>query len=81
MGHSYQQGPIHNEPDQKAMIVRTLDILERASGTRPVGWLGPGLTQTYDTPDILAEAGVQIYRRLGVRRRAGDRSAPRTGRW
>ena len=59
MGHSYQQGPIHNEPDQKAMINRTLDILEQASGTRPVGWLGPGLTQTYDTPDILAEAGVQ----------------------
>ena len=59
MGHSYQQGPIHNEPDQKAMITRTLDILERASGTRPIGWLGPGLTQTYDTPDILAEAGVK----------------------
>ena len=59
MGHSYQQGPIHNEPDQKAMIVRTLDILERAGGKRPVGWLGPGLTQTYDTPDILAEAGVK----------------------
>ena len=59
MGHSYQQGPIHNEPDQKAMIHRTLDILQQASGTRPVGWLGPGLTQTFDTPDILAEAGVQ----------------------
>ena len=59
MGHSYQQGPIHNEPDQKAMITRTLDILERASGTRPIGWLGPGLTQTYDTPDILAEAGIK----------------------
>src|SRR5215510_10330318 len=54
MGHSYQQGAIHNEPDQKVMITRTLDILERASGTRPIGWLGPGLTQTYETPDILA---------------------------
>ena len=59
MGHSYEQGPIHKEPDQKAMIARTLDILERACGTRPVGWLGPGLTQTYDTPDLLTEAGIR----------------------
>src|SRR5919112_5335461 len=33
MGHAYEQGAIHNEPDQKAMITRTLDILEQASGT------------------------------------------------
>jgi len=24
-----------------------------------VGWLGPGLTETYETPDLLAEAGIQ----------------------
>jgi hypothetical protein len=24
-----------------------------------VGWLGPGLTETYETPDLLAEAGVR----------------------
>ena len=28
-------------------------------GTRPVGWLGPGLTQTLETPELLAEAGVR----------------------
>jgi peptidoglycan/xylan/chitin deacetylase (PgdA/CDA1 family) len=28
-------------------------------GQRPVGWLGPGLTQTYETPELLAEAGVK----------------------
>src|SRR5271170_6984665 len=27
MGHSYQQGPIHVEPDQKKMIARSLDVL------------------------------------------------------
>src|SRR6202051_1294036 len=26
MGHSYQQGPIHVEPDQKKMITRSLDV-------------------------------------------------------
>src|SRR5882724_9053965 len=46
MGHSYEQGPIHKEPDQVAMISRSMDILERFTGKRPVGWLGPGLTQT-----------------------------------
>ena len=29
MGHSYEQGPIHKEPDQKAMIARSLDVVER----------------------------------------------------
>ncbi|HXF86933.1 MAG TPA: polysaccharide deacetylase family protein [Xanthobacteraceae bacterium] len=59
MGHSYQQGPIHNEPDQKAMIERSLDILQKFTGQRPLGWLGPGLTQTLQTPDLLAAAGVK----------------------
>ena len=27
MGHSYQQGPIQLEPDQKKMIARSLDVL------------------------------------------------------
>jgi allantoinase len=59
MGHSYQQGPIHKEPDQKKMIVRSLDVLERFCGKRPVGWLGPGLTQTLQTPDFLTQAGIK----------------------
>jgi allantoinase len=59
MGHSWEQGPIHKEEDQPAMIKRSLDQIEKFTGTRPVGWLGPGLTQTYDTPEHLAKAGIQ----------------------
>jgi allantoinase len=59
MGHSYQQGPIHKEEDQPGMIKRSLDTIERFTDKRPVGWLGPGLTQTYDTPDHLAAAGIK----------------------
>jgi peptidoglycan/xylan/chitin deacetylase (PgdA/CDA1 family) len=59
MGHSYEQGPIHKEEDQPAMIKRTLDTIEQFTGKRAVGWLGPGLTQTYDTPEHLAAAGIQ----------------------
>ncbi len=59
MGHSYQQRPIHKEPDQKAMIARSLDVLTRFCGKPPLGWLGPGLTQTLETPDLLAAAGIK----------------------
>jgi allantoinase len=59
MGHSYVQGPIHKLEDQRATIHQSLDLLQKFTGKRPVGWLGPGLTQTYETPELLAEAGVQ----------------------
>jgi len=59
MGHAYEQGPIHKEPDQKAMIERSMRVIEEFTGKRPVGWLGPGLTQTFETPEFLAEAGVK----------------------
>src|ERR1043166_6570179 len=59
MGHAYEQGPIHKEPDQKAMIDRAMSVIENFTGNRPVGWLGPGLTQTLETPEYLAEAGVK----------------------
>jgi peptidoglycan/xylan/chitin deacetylase (PgdA/CDA1 family) len=59
MGHAWDQMPIHKCDDQKAMINRSMDRLEAFWGKRPVGWLGPGLTQTYETPENLAEAGVK----------------------
>jgi peptidoglycan/xylan/chitin deacetylase (PgdA/CDA1 family) len=59
MGHAYEQGPIHKEPDQKAMINRSMDVIEKFTGKRPIGWLGPGLTQTLETPDNLTAAGVK----------------------
>ena len=59
MGHSYDQRPIHSEPDQRAMIQRCVDILTQYTGRRPVGWLSPGLTETLYTPEILAEAGIR----------------------
>jgi peptidoglycan/xylan/chitin deacetylase (PgdA/CDA1 family) len=59
MGHAYEQGPIHKETDQAAMIDRSMDVIEKFTGARPVGWMGPGLTQTLETPDLLAKAGVK----------------------
>ncbi len=59
MGHAYEQMPIHLVDDQKAMIERSVAIIERFTGEKPVGWLGPGLTQTEETPELLAAAGVK----------------------
>jgi peptidoglycan/xylan/chitin deacetylase (PgdA/CDA1 family) len=59
MGHSYDQIPIHKVEDQAGMIGRSMDIIERFTGSRPVGWLGPGLTQTLETPELLVDAGVK----------------------
>ncbi|MGA1528153.1 MAG: polysaccharide deacetylase family protein [Burkholderiaceae bacterium] len=59
MGHSYQQGPIHKEEDQAGMIRKSLDVIQEFTGKRPVGWLGPGLTQTLETPDYLTQEGIQ----------------------
>ena len=59
MGHSYVQMPIHQLEDQRAIIAKSLDTLEHFTGKRPLGWLGPGLTETYETPDLLSEAGIK----------------------
>ena len=59
MGHAYDQMPIHKIEDQPAMIGRSMDVIERFTGKRPVGWLGPGLTQTLETPEHLVDAGVK----------------------
>ena len=59
MGHAWEQMPIHNITDQASMITQSLDSLQRFTGARPVGWLGPGLTETEETPDLLAAAGVK----------------------
>ena len=59
MAHAYEQGPIHKIEDQSAMIHKTMDVIEAFTHKRPVGWLGPGLTQTLETPDYLTEAGVK----------------------
>jgi allantoinase len=44
--------------EEKEVIQTTLRTIERATGKRPRGWLGPGLTETFNTLDLLAEEGV-----------------------
>jgi len=45
--------------EEREDILKTLDILERVSGTRPIGWISPDLRPGDRTLEILAEAGIQ----------------------
>src|SRR3984893_15107260 len=57
MGDAYAQMPIHRLENQADIISRCMNIIERFSGRRPLGWLGPGLTQTPGTPELPLGAG------------------------
>ncbi|MGE0063854.1 MAG: polysaccharide deacetylase family protein [Xanthobacteraceae bacterium] len=57
--HGYDQVPMHKLDDQRAVIMKSMDIIEKFCGKRPRGWFGPGLTQTFDTLDYLSESGVE----------------------
>ena len=59
VGHGYFQRPLTAEPDESAAIGRALDAIERLLGVRPAGWLGPGLGETADTPELLVDHGVE----------------------
>jgi allantoinase len=57
IGHGFGQKNMQKVPDERADIAKTTAVIEDFVGRKPRGWLGPGLTETWDTPDILAEAG------------------------
>jgi allantoinase len=59
LAHSYVQRVIHAEKDERDMIRRTLHRIRDFSGQAPRGWMGPGLNETWDTLDILAEEGIE----------------------
>ncbi|MDB5698565.1 MAG: polysaccharide deacetylase family protein [Alphaproteobacteria bacterium] len=46
------------EDEERAEISNTLRTIAAATGAPPRGWLGPALTETEHTLDLLAEAGV-----------------------
>ena len=59
MGHAVKQGAMHVQPDQRAVIRDSIQILQKFTGRKPKGWLGPGLTETFDTLDLLREEGIE----------------------
>src|SRR5712691_11492131 len=59
MGHGVVQGAMHLLPDQRAAIGEAVRLIEKFTGKKPKGWLGPGLTETWETLELLREAGIE----------------------
>ena len=59
MGHSYVQKPMYLLDDEAGDIQKTMDKLKGFCGYKPRGWMGPGLTQTERTPELLVDAGFE----------------------
>ena len=45
--------------EERSFIWRNLEIIEAATGARPKGWLSMALAESFVTPDLLAEAGIE----------------------
>lgn len=79
MGHGLVQQPMHKTSDQKAAIADTIAAITKFTGRPPRGWESPGLTETDETLDLLAEAGIEYVadwvlddQPVTLRTRAGD---------
>ncbi len=59
MGHSFVQRAINLEKDERDVIRRSIQLIKETTGKAPRGWMGPGLAETFHTPDILAEEGIE----------------------
>jgi allantoinase len=59
IGHGFTQKNMQKVENEAEDIARTTEAIARFSGRRPRGWLGPGLTETWETPDRLVEAGYE----------------------
>jgi peptidoglycan/xylan/chitin deacetylase (PgdA/CDA1 family) len=57
IGHGFTQRNMQKVENEAEDIERTTKAIADFTGRRPRGWLGPGLTETWETPDLLVEAG------------------------
>jgi len=57
IGHGFTQRNMQKVGDERDDIQKTAAALRDFAGRPPRGWLGPGLTETWETPDLLVEEG------------------------
>jgi peptidoglycan/xylan/chitin deacetylase (PgdA/CDA1 family) len=49
------------EAEERALIAACMETFRRLTGQALRGWFSPANTNTLNTPDLLAEAGIQYY--------------------
>jgi len=59
MGHNLIQKPMHSMPNEEEAIQQSVVLIQKFTGSKPRGWMGPGLTETHNTPEFLVKAGVE----------------------
>ena len=57
MGHGYTQRNMQAVENEAEDIRKTTEVIKAFTGKAPRGWLGPGLTETWHTPDLLVQHG------------------------
>jgi allantoinase len=68
--NSERQGSL-DEAQEAKLIAETTATVIAHEGTRPRGWLGPWISQSHATPDLLQEAGYEYLLDWFMRTRAG----------
>jgi allantoinase len=62
MGHGTNNSTLINkqpEDEERTLIRHIVQTIGKATGSKPRGWLGPALTESHRTLDILAENGIE----------------------
>jgi len=59
IGHGWTQKALQNEPDEAAVIEKCMEKIKKFTGKPMRGWMGAGLSETMDTPDVLKSRGVE----------------------
>jgi peptidoglycan/xylan/chitin deacetylase (PgdA/CDA1 family) len=59
IGHGWTQKALQNEPDEAVVIEKCMEKIKKFTGKPMRGWMGAGLSETMDTPDVLKSRGVE----------------------
>jgi allantoinase len=60
LAHGKTNSMLHTDmalDEERRFLKEVVETIEHATGRRPKGWMGPGLTETLETPRILKELG------------------------
>lgn len=61
LAHGRTNSALHaglGRDEERAELTGIVETIAGATGQRPRGWMGPGLTETFHTPALLAELGL-----------------------
>ncbi|MET3578457.1 peptidoglycan/xylan/chitin deacetylase (PgdA/CDA1 family) [Mesorhizobium robiniae] len=60
LAHGKTNSMLHTDmapAEERRFLIDVVETIAKATGQRPKGWMGPGLTETFETPRILKELG------------------------